>query len=248
MEREIIFTPTPSLHNHPSILYAAKMIAATLSESVSILWDAWFHHASISFADKHIKHFGQNLLRASHTTLEVLGRSTIDFSHSYVYMSNHPSVLDIPALFEAIPQSLRMVTKSELFQVPIFGQALERSGFIRIDRHNRDKAIEQLEIAKKRLKEGISIWISPEGTRSRTAEMEPFKKGGFHIALDLGVPIIPIWIQGTEQILRPGSLSVQPNKKTTLFFGAPIPTKGLDKQNLAELMTKVRQEILNLRP
>ena len=248
MKREIIFDPTPSSSNSPSLFYAAKMALATLGESVSLLWDASFHPLSIPLADKHIKQFGRNLLKESHTTLEVVGRSTIDFSRSYVYLSNHPSVLDIPALFEAIPQSLRMVAKNELFQVPIFGQAMEQSGFIRIDRRNRQKAITQLETAKERLKEGISVWVSPEGTRSRTAEMGPFKKGGFHIAMSLAVPIIPIWIEGTEQIIRPGSFKVHPNRKTTLFFGSPISTIGLEKENLENLMIQVRQEILKLRP
>lgn len=248
MKREIIFKPPPSSQNHASLFYAAKMVVTTLIESISTIWDASFHHASISIADKHIKNYGQSLLRESHTTLEVVGRSDIDFSHSYVYMSNHTSLLDIPALFEAIPQSVRMVTKDELFKIPIFGQAMTRTGFIRIDRRNPKKAVAQLEIAKERLKDGISVWISPEGTRSRTAEMGPFKKGGFYIAMNLGVPIIPIWIEGTAQILTPGSLAIHPNRKITLFFGAPIQTAGLEKQNREALMTQVRQEILQLRP
>jgi 1-acyl-sn-glycerol-3-phosphate acyltransferase len=248
MKREIIFKPVPSSQNHASLFYTAKMVTVTLIQSLSVIWDASFRHTSISFANKHIKNFGQSLLRSSHTTLEVVGRSKIDFNQSYIYMSNHPSMLDIPALFEAIPQSLRMVTKDELFQIPIFGQALTRSGFIRINRRNREKAIAQLEIAKERLKDGISVWISPEGTRSRTAEMGPFKKGGFHIATNLGVPIVPIWIEGTAEILKPGSFFIHPNRKTTLFFGTPIQTAGLERQNLAELMTQVRQKIEELRP
>ena len=248
MKREIIFKPPPSSQNHASLFYAAKMVWTTLSESLSVLWDATFHHASIAATDKHTRNFGQSLLRDSHTTLEVVGRSDIDFSHSYVFMSNHPSMIDIPALFEAIPQSLRMVTKGELFEIPIFGHALTRSGFIRIDRRNRKKAISQLEIAIERLKDGISVWIAPEGTRSNNAEMKPFKKGGFHIAMNLGVPIIPIWIEGTAEVLQPGSCAIHPNRKITLFFGAPIQTAGFEKQNLKALMIQVRQGILLLRP
>src|SRR5688572_33148613 len=106
-------------------------------------------------------------------------------------------------MMAAVPGSVRMVMKEELTRVPLWGPALVASGFIPIDRKNRDKAIAQLEKAKHILQQGVNVWISPEGTRSRDGSLHAFKKGGFHVARDLGVPIVPAWIEGAQQISKP---------------------------------------------
>jgi len=248
VEKQIIFNPKPASNDNPSYLYAASMGSTTLRECCLFFWDFLFHTDFIAITNKHIKQFAKALLQKSHTRLEVAGLNNFNHKQSYVFMSNHPSLLDIPALFEAIPQPIRMVTKNELFYIPVFGQALTKAGFIRINRKNKTKAIEQLETAKVRIRQGISVWISPEGTRSRSPTLGQFKKGGFHIALDLGVPIVPIWIEGTAEVMRPDSLLVYPNQKVTVYFGKPIQTIHLKKEHISTLMDEVRLEIEKLKP
>lgn len=109
-----------------------------------------------------------------------------------------------------------------------------------VDRKNLERAKQQLEEAKSRLKEGLSFWIFPEGTRSRTLELLPFKKGGFHVAMALGVPIVPVWIEGAGKVLLSDTLKVTPNLNIRVHFGHPIETSG---KNLTDLMTEVRQAI-----
>lgn len=202
--------------------------------------DALFHGANRRMADRHIKQFSERLLTLTHTRLEVLHANRLDPQRSYVYMSNHQSILDIPVALRAAPQSVRMVAKKELFRIPFFGRAMLGAGFIPIDRKNLTKAKQQLEGAKSHLKEGLSLWIFPEGTRSRTLKLLPFKKGGFHVALALEAPIVPVWIEGAGKVLISDTLNVTPNRTIKVHFGHPIDTKG---KNLPNLMVEVREAI-----
>jgi len=161
-------------------------------------------------------------------------------------MSNHASLLDIPVMMGAIPGSMRMVMKEELTRVPVWGRALVASGFVPIDRKNRAKAIGQLEKAKAMLAQGLTLWVSPEGTRARDGKLAPFKKGGFHVALDLGVPIVPAFIDGAFGIIPPDQFVVIPDGEITVRFGKPIETAGLSKEDLEHLMDDVREAILTL--
>jgi 1-acyl-sn-glycerol-3-phosphate acyltransferase len=247
LEHEIVFEPPRSSSAKPSMLYATKMAMASIDEASRFLIEASLKGPSIELGNVHVKNFWQRLLTASHTTLEVVGRSRVNPMQSYIYMSNHQSLLDIPVICGAVPQSLRMVAKDQLFQIPIFGMAMEKCGFVAIDRSNREKAIGQLEKAKERVKEGVSIWIGPEGTRSRTDELLPFKKGGFHLAMDLEVPIVPLWVKGAAQVIHPESTVVTPNQTVSVYFGDPIVTKSLGKEHLPQLMAQVREAILSLK-
>jgi 1-acyl-sn-glycerol-3-phosphate acyltransferase len=133
-------------------------------------------------------------------TLTVSGREHLGGSHHLV-MSNHQSHYDIPVLFAVLGSNMRMVTKAELFRIPVFGPALRAAGFVSIDRGRRDRAVASLADARSLLNTGMSVWLAPEGTRSPSVSMLPFKKGGFHLAQDAGVPILPVAIRGTHQIL-----------------------------------------------
>lgn len=249
MQREIIFSPKKSSKsNSPSYFLAFKMVLTTLKTCFILFWGILWHKATAKETDAYIKKFAADLLNDSHTTLEVVGQENFDHKQSYVFMSNHMSYLDVPVLMAGIPQSLRMIAKSELFAIPIFGTALEKAEFVRIDRKNRHKAIKQLETAKERLRRGISIWISPEGTRNKSNNLNNFKKGGFHIAIDLAVPIVPIWIDKSNQVMHPDSFMVYPNKQITLYFGKPVTTNNLTKFDLPKLMLEVRNEITALNP
>lgn len=167
----------------------------------------------------------------------------------FVVMSNHQSVYDIPVLFHALPIQLRMVAKAELFRIPIWGQALHHSGFVAIDRGNRERAIASLALAKQRMQEdGVNIWIAPEGTRSRTGALGPFKSGGFHLALDTGLRILPVSLVGTFDILRADTVAVRRGADVRVVVHAPIDARAYGQERRAELTADVRAAIASALP
>src|SRR3989442_56111 len=135
---------------------------------------------------------------------------TLDASRPSVYMANHQSLFDIPALVLAMPSDFRMVAKRELLMIPIFGWALWLAGFIFIDRSDREKASRKLERTVRTSGRGRSVVVFAEGTRSPDGRLLPFKKGGFILALQAGVPIVPVAIPGGRGVLPKGSLRAKP--------------------------------------
>ena len=166
--------------------------------------------------------------------VHVEGRDHMADGATYLVMSNHQSLYDVPVIFYVIGPNVRMITKVELFSVPIFGPALREAGFIAVDRSNRAKAIASLAIAKETLASGVHVWIAPEGTRSRTGELLPFKKGGFALALETGLPIRPVSVRGTRDALRAKGPGAVPRKSKG---GDPI--KQLTDPLVWELVRKL---------
>src|SRR5262249_5121630 len=140
----------------------------------------------------------------------------------FVLMSNHRSLYDVPLLIESFPRTLRMVTKTELFKVPIWGPAMREAGFIELDRNNRHRAREGIQLAKARLAQGINVWIAPEGTRSRSNQLGAFKSGGFRLAIDAGLRILPVAIRGTERVLPADGVRVNRGATVELEFSHPV--------------------------
>ncbi len=223
-----------------------RSILYTLDISLRFLGAAALGRGSVARADALIAGYWPRVLRAGNAKLTVVGREHFPPGQACVVMSNHSSLLDIPALMGAVPGSVRMVTKEELTRVPIWGRALVASGFIAIDRKNRQKAIAQLEKAKEVLRQGVHVWVAPEGTRSRTGVLGAFKKGGFHVACDLGVPIVPAWIEGAHDIIPPDQFVVGYDGKLEVRFGPPIATAGVTRDDLGGLMEQVRLAIVAL--
>lgn len=247
-EREVIYVAPPACKRGPSRFYAFSMTFWSIAVCGLYLLHSFFVKNPISLANKYSKMFAQKTLRAGHISVAAVNRQKyLDGKKSYIYMSNHPSMTDIPALALCIAQPMRMVGKSQLLYIPIFGWAMVRAGFVIIDREKRIKAIRQLEIAKKRVQDGLSIWMAPEGTRTRQEGMMPFKKGGFHLALELQVPIVPMWVDNTANIMPPTAFKVTPNQTATVLFGEPIPTAGLKKTDMIQLMEQVRTAMFSLR-
>jgi len=243
---EIIYQAKKKAMKKPRLALTIKIVANVVGISAKFLAHVVAGKGNIETADRHLEQFWRTVLENSQTSLMVRGKSRLVRGQSYIYMSNHPSIMDIPVLFAAVPGSLRMVAKQQLTRFPIFGQALIYSGFIPIDRSNRKKAIQQLETAKQRVDEGISIWIAPEGTRSRSRTMRPFKKGGFHVAIDLETPIVPIYIHGSDNVVPADSSIINTNQTIILTFGEPIETNNLTKKDIPELATRVREAIQKL--
>ena len=165
-----------------------------------------------------------------------------DRSTSCVFMANHQSLFDIPALVLAMPGDFRVVAKRELLLVPIFGWALWLAGFVFIDRSDRGKAIKRLERTVRLLRRGRSIVVFAEGTRSPDGQLLPFKKGGFILALQAGVPIVPVSIRGGREVMAKGSLRARPGR-IDVIFGTPVATSAYSLQTKDLLISAVRDRI-----
>ncbi len=156
-----------------------------------------------------------------------------------VYTINHSSDWDIFAMALHLPPRTRGVAKRELGWIPFFGWALHLSGMIMVDRRNHTRAVRQLEAAAKKIRDGRPIFMAPEGTRSRSGELLPFKKGAFVLAIQAQVPVVPIVIKGAYEVQVRHSLRLNPGTVTIQFL-EPIPTAGLTLDDRDALIEKVR--------
>ncbi len=186
--------------------------------------------------------WGRSILFVSRVKVSVKNLSNIDPDRSYIYMSNHQSNFDIPVLLAYLPVQFRWLAKAELFNIPIFGYAMKRAGYISIDRSNRRSAIESLKKAAETIRSGVSVIIFPEGTRSRDGNIRQFKKGGFVLAVDAGVPVVPVIIHGTWPIMQKDSLRIRPGN-VVLEIGEPIEASNYSRRNKDDLMERVQQAI-----
>ncbi len=163
-----------------------------------------------------------------------------------IFLANHLSNLDIWALVPVLPVTTRFVSKRSIFWIPILGQAMALAGFIAIDRKDRASAIRSLGRAAQTARDGSSIILFPEGTRSRDGRLGPFKRGSFHLALEAGVPVVPIAISGTFAVVKPRSIVVH-RGPVHVTFAQPIDVTAY-AGNLDGLMARVRGEIAALLP
>jgi 1-acyl-sn-glycerol-3-phosphate acyltransferase len=155
-----------------------------------------------------------------------------------VYMANHQSYMDIPALFGYLPVQFRIIAKESLFKVPFMGWHLSRAGNIPINRSNRREAMRSIARAVERIREGTSVVVFPEGTRSRTGVLQPLKAGSFKLAVQAGVPIVPITIVGTCRILKKDSLLFRPGP-IDVFVDRQIETADVSADQLDDLIERV---------
>jgi len=188
--------------------------------------------------DERARWFGRRVIDLLDVRLTAHGAERVPPGRSYVYMSNHQSHLDIPMLYATLPSpTIRMLGKKELFQIPIWGRGLRAAEFIEVDRTNHARAIRSIESAAKLVRDGVSIYLAPEGTRSRDGRIGPLKKGGFHLALGTGAPIVPVAIRGTIEILPRGAKVMQKGREVSVTIGSPIAVEG---RELDDLMAEVR--------
>ena len=159
-----------------------------------------------------------------------------------VYMANHQSYMDIPALFGYLPVQFRIIAKESLFNVPFMGWHLTRAGNIPINRTNRREAMRSIRAAADRIRQGTSVVVFPEGTRSRDGVLREFKAGSFKLAATAGVPIVPITIVGTCRVLERDSLIFNAGD-VEVYIAEPVPTAGAAGQRLEPLMRQVHEEM-----
>jgi 1-acyl-sn-glycerol-3-phosphate acyltransferase len=171
--------------------------------------------------------------------VEVAGRDKVNKNQAYVLAANHRSLVDIYVLLGFSDLDVIWVMKKELRWIPLLGFACERLGYVVVDRHNTAADLQTLHAARIGYVEGTSIIFFPEGTRSRDNTMLPFKKGAFRMALDLKLPILPISIHGTPEILPSDTTQLYPGRARMVFHD-PIPTEHLDQDAIGDLMEQTR--------
>ena len=191
------------------------------------------------------KIFSGGVLWLSGIKLEISGLENIEKDKTYVFVSNHSSQYDIPAIQLSAPIKISIVFKKELAKIPLFGWQLSAGPYIVIDRQNVDKALQSIEKAKRTMNEKkFSVILFAEGTRSKTGEIQPFKRGAFNLAAKVGFPIIPVTISGTQKILPKGTLKIKPGT-IHVHFDKPVPTENVNSRNdELELMEKVRDIVV----
>jgi len=185
------------------------------------------------------KLWAKGILFVSGVKVQTEGVHHVRHGQGFVFMANHQSMFDILVLFAYLPVQFRWLAKKELFHVPLFGQALTRAGHIRIDRSDRKSAHRSLLDAAHRIAAGVSVIIFPEGSRSRDDRLQPFKPGGFHLALRAKRPIVPVAIYGTRQILPKGSIRVKPGN-VVVSISRPVATDTYGKRDKNLLMEEIR--------
>lgn len=162
-----------------------------------------------------------------------------------VFCSNHESNVDPPVLFEALHPRLHILYKAELHKFPVMGTVFDIGGFVPIERNDRESAMRSIAMGAESLRAGNSFLIFPEGTRSRSGDLLPFKKGGFIMAIEAQAPVVPVAISGGRAAMRKGSPIVRP-VQVTVRIGRPVPTAGLTLNERDALIAQVRQEVAKL--
>lgn len=175
--------------------------------------------------------------------VRVAGLERIDPSRNYIYVSNHASMFDIPAILAGIPDQIRIIYKKELEVIPVFGWGLRYGAYIGINRGRGGDAMKSLNEAISKMRHGASVLLYAEGTRTMDGRLQPFKRGAFNLAIKAGIPVVPLTVNGSYSILRKNSIDVVPGT-VDLVLGFPIPVPaGEGKETEKKLMDQVHAVI-----
>ncbi|MBX3233505.1 MAG: 1-acyl-sn-glycerol-3-phosphate acyltransferase [Labilithrix sp.] len=230
-----------------SLLLSLKNVRETLATSTVTVVDAVRGTLTKEACDERLEAWASRVVANSEMMISVHGREHYDPKATYVVMSNHQSHYDVAVIYYVLGARIRMVAKRELFNLPVFGSAMKAAGFISVDRGNNRSAIASLAEARTALEHGTPIWIAPEGTRSPTGELLPFKKGGFVLAVEAGVPVLPVSIAGTREVLRAKGMLSRSGVEVFVTIHPPVdPRRWADKEPKAArdaLSAEVRASI-----
>jgi 1-acyl-sn-glycerol-3-phosphate acyltransferase len=180
------------------------------------------------------------ILKTTGVRVRVTGLERLDPTRSYVFAANHQSIYDIPILFASLPFQLRIISKESIGKIPFLGWHLQRTGHVLVDRSNPGAGV--VKKMARLVAEGHSLIVFPEGTRSIDGAVARFKGGSFVIALQAGLPIVPITIAGSRQVMTKGQLTVRPGE-ASLVVHEPIETKDLPRDGVRDLTDRVRATV-----
>ncbi len=199
---------------------------------VSTLFDR-----SGNFAHGCARAWARLILGTTGVRVHVSGLEHLEPGRSYVFAANHQSIYDIPILFSSVPAQLRIVAKESLGRIPFMGWHLHRAGHLLVDRHNPGPDI--VEKMRRLVGESSSLIVYPEGTRSVDGTIGRFKKGSFLVAIDAGLPVVPVSVSGSQHVMKKGRLMVCPGE-VRLVVHPPIPTIGVPRETVLTFAARVR--------
>jgi 1-acyl-sn-glycerol-3-phosphate acyltransferase len=176
--------------------------------------------------------------------VEVSGLGRLDPNQTYIFTPNHQSLIEVPLFVTYLGRNPAYLGKKEVFKYPVFGRGIRLIGVVPVDRSNSPAAVESAKLATENLRRGKSYVVYPEGTRSKDGGLLPFKKGAFMMAIDAGVPLVPITVSGATKIMPKGEVKVFPST-VRITIHHPIQTAGYSKENVVELMGKVREKVFS---
>jgi len=239
------------VYDAPRVISAVRSVATYVAVSLYVLIAAPIGMLlAIAFRWKGLLYFlghtGVRLgLTLSGIKFEVKGAERLPLDRAAVYCSNHQSHIDPPVLFDALHPRMHILYKAEIDRIPVLARAFRLGGFIPVDRRNKEAGMRAIEAAAASLRAGNSFLVFPEGTRSTTDEMLPFKKGAFIMAIKAQAPVVPIVIRGGRDAMHRGSRVIQP-VTLTIRVGVPVETTGLDVKDRDALIARVRQQMAAL--
>jgi 1-acyl-sn-glycerol-3-phosphate acyltransferase len=225
-----------------SLLDSVHVLGAMARITAPTLVDMAKGSVARAAIDDRARWFGRRVVELLDIQLTATGAEHVP-PRAVVYMSNHQSHLDIPVLYATLPSpTIRMLAKAELFRIPLWGRGLRAAEFIEVDRGDHARAVQSIERAARLVRDGVSLWVAPEGTRSVDGRIGKLKKGGFHLALGTGAPIVPVAIHGTIRILPRGAKVMRSGQPVSVQIGRPIDVTGRD---LSGLMAQVSEFLVN---
>ena len=220
--------------------YVAVSVYVLFAASIGMLVEMIFRWKGILYI---LGHGGVRLgLAVAGIKVRIAGREHLPLGRAAVYCANHQSNVDPPILFTTLHPRMHIVYKAEINAIPLLARAFQHGGFVPIERRNKEAAMRSLEAGARSIRDGNSFLIFPEGTRSKTGEMLPFKKGGFLMALKAQAPIVPVAISGGTEVMQRGSKIIRP-ATVSIRIGDPIETAGMDMSDRDALIETVHRRI-----
>jgi 1-acyl-sn-glycerol-3-phosphate acyltransferase len=183
------------------------------------------------------------ILKTSGIRVTVEGLENLNLHETVIFCANHQSAMDIPILFMHLPVRFRFLAKRPLFKLPFLGWHLRRSGHIPVERDRPHEAMKSFDQAAAKVREGSSVVVFAEGRRSRDGQVGPFKAGSLYLAILAGVPVVPVTLNGTRAVLKPDTYHIRPGQ-AEMIIHKPIPTAGLNPDDVKALCERVREQIL----
>ena len=227
---------------------ALAVIPATLWWGGLILWSAFRKSEKLPCrCDELPRRWARALLKAAGTRVELENLERIDPDRPQILVANHASYFDVLAMLAYVPGKLRFVAKKELADVPVFGPAWRACGHVSIDRQNAESAHRSLDLIRRRIEEERpTVVLFPEGTRSASGELRPFKKGAFVLAIQTGAEVVPAARFGTREIMRKGSWMIRTGRTIRLRFGEPLSVRGLGMEDRDALTRRAHDAVAAL--
>ncbi len=233
------------------VLIITEIAMVSFVDAIKVILGNFFSKNSESYIHGVIHSWARTILAILKVNYKICNHHGFQFldNRPYVIMSNHCSHIDIPLIYEAFAKDrVAMIAKKELFRIPFFGWGMKLGGCVTLDRKNAHRAAQDLIVARNSMLAGMRLWIAPEGTRSTTGKMAPFKNGGFKVAREVKAIIVPVTIIGSNRVLPAKTLDFSLDEVVEVHIGRPLDTSSYGAKGLGCLVADTVREIAEKLP